>query len=208
MSSCTRTYLTGRAAVLTMVATAAMAVSLGACSSSGSTPATGAPPAGGGSSVTPGATTAAPPVASDTAQTSASDAGDEASGTPTYKRVDVCALDPVGTVAQTTGKKLSKGVQQTVGQLDLGSYGCAYNTDLDDDAVEVTVFTSNVDDLWTALTSDTKRTLTPVGGLGEKAFYDNDSTLYAKKGAYVVQVNGLTDTSQASQLATPVLAAL
>ncbi|MDQ2757302.1 MAG: hypothetical protein M3Y71_12190, partial [Actinomycetota bacterium] len=162
-----------------------MTISLGACSSSGSTPAAGAPPASGGSSVGP-------------AQTSASDAGDvgdEASGTPTYKRVDVCALDPVGTVAQTTGKKLTKGVPQTVGQLALGSYGCAYNTDLDDDAVEVTVFTSNVDDLWNALTIDTKRTLTPVGGLGEKAFYDNDSTLYAKKGAYVVQVNGLTDTS-------------
>ncbi|MEO6998642.1 MAG: hypothetical protein ABI112_11205 [Terracoccus sp.] len=198
MSSCTRTHLIGRAAALLLAITAAMTISLGACSSSGSTPAAGAPPASGGSSVGP-------------AQTSASDAGDvgdEASGTPTYKRVDVCALDPVGTVAQTTGKKLTKGVPQTVGQLALGSYGCAYNTDLDDDAVEVTVFTSNVDDLWNALTSDTKRTLTPVGGLGEKAFYDNDSTLYAKKGAYVVQVNGLTDTSQASQLATPVLGAL
>ncbi len=198
MSSCTRTHLTGRAAALLLAITAAMTISLGACSSSGSTPAAGAPPASGGSSVGP-------------AQTSASDAGDvgdEASGTPTYKRVDVCALDPVGTVAQTTGKKLTKGVPQTVGQLALGSYGCAYNTDLDDDAVEVTVFTSNVDDLWNALTIDTKRTLTPVGGLGEKAFYDNDSTLYAKKGAYVVQVNGLTDTSQASQLATPVLGAL
>ena len=195
MSYSTFTRSTGRAAAHTM-ATAAVIVALGACSSSGSAPATGAATVGGGSS---GATVST---------SDPNDAGDGASGAPAAKRVDVCALDPVASVAQITGKKLTKGVQQTVGEVALGSYGCAYNTDLDDDALEVTVFTDHADGLWSALTSDTKRTLTPVAGLGEKAFYDNDSTLYAKKGTYVVQVNGLTDTSQASQLANPILGAL
>ncbi|OFE18668.1 hypothetical protein BA895_00155 [Humibacillus sp. DSM 29435] len=198
MSFCTFTASTSRAAARATVAAAAAAivVALGACSPSGATSATGAAAQGDESSSA--STSASGPAAANVGTP----------GTPTNKQIDVCTLDPVAAVAHITGKKLTKGVEQTVGQVALGSYGCAYNTDLDDDALEVTVFPNSADGLWDALTNDTKRTLTPVAGLGEKAFYDNDSTLYAKKGTYVVQVNGLTDTSQASQLATPVLRAL
>lgn len=183
---------------------AALIVSLTACSS-GTTP-SGAP-VPRATATTAAATVPSAAAASPAASSTGDDAGD-ASGTPTFTVVDVCALVPFATVRQVTGKNISKGVTIKVGQEDTGTYGCAYNTDMDDDALEVKVFASGADGLWTLVTTDTKRTITPVSGLGDEAVYDNDSTLYARKGDYVVQVNGLTDTGQAAQLATPVLGAL
>ncbi len=177
--------------------TVSLTVSLTACSS-GTSP-SGPPPAPGTTATSAAAT--APNAAAAPASATSSTGGDEGDANaspPTFTVVDVCALVPFATVRLVTGKSISKGVTIKVGQEDTGTYGCAYNTDNDDDALEVKVFASGAEGLWTLVTTDTKRTITPVSGLGDKAVYDNDSTLYARKGDYVVQVNGLTDTGQAA----------
>lgn len=190
-----------------VAACAVLALSLTACSSGSTSPGSSVV----GTTTASGAATGVSTAATSTSAPSPSiTTGDEggASGPPTFRVVDVCALVPFATVRQVTGKGMTKGVTIHVGEQDTDTYGCAYNTDLDDDPLEVKVFASGADDLWTLITTDPKRTITPVAGLGDKAVYDNDSTLYARKGDYVVQVNGLTDTAQAAQLAAPVLGAL
>ena len=47
-----------------------------------------------------------------------------------------------------------------------------------------------------------------VGGLGDKAFFDNNGTMYVLAGSNLIQVNGLNSADECAALARPVLAAV
>ncbi len=47
-----------------------------------------------------------------------------------------------------------------------------------------------------------------MSGLGDKAFFDNDGTMYVLAGNNLIQVNGVKTADQCAALARPVLAAL
>jgi hypothetical protein len=47
-----------------------------------------------------------------------------------------------------------------------------------------------------------------VTSLGDKAFFDNDGTMYVLTGSTLIQVNGLNTAGESAALARPILAAL
>lgn len=116
---------------------------------------------------------------------------------------DVCTILPFALAAQLSGQPYTQG---TATSSD-GLYGCAYdNADATVPGLNVTILQDESGDTWSAVHTGA---VTDISGLGDKALWDNDNTLYAVKGHYVVQVNGdeLTQ-APAEALVKPVLAAL
>ena len=116
---------------------------------------------------------------------------------------DVCTILPFAQAAQLSGQPYTQGTATS----SEGLYGCAYDdADATVPGLNVTILQDDSGDTWSAVHTGA---VTDVSGLGDKALWDNDNTLYAGKGHYVVQVNGdeLTQ-APAEALAKPVLAAL
>lgn len=124
-----------------------------------------------------------------------------ASGHP----IDVCTTLPAASAAKLSGQPITTAVPRT--GLQPQEYGCAYGNDDDTLQVEVTVFGHDAAFSYDTFLSGTKNART-VRGLGDKAFFDNDGTMYVLAGSNLIQVNGLKTADQCAALARPVIAAL
>ncbi|MEP6560908.1 MAG: hypothetical protein ABJD68_07515, partial [Nakamurella sp.] len=117
----------------------------------------------------------------------------------------VCATLPAQTAKQLTGLDITQAVPLAASP-DSGD-GCGYSSDDSSVQVQVQVQVLSSDsaaDSWESLLQSSKNTTT-IAGLGDKAFYDNDGTLYALKDSRLLQVNGVETQDQAVALATAVL---
>lgn len=114
----------------------------------------------------------------------------------------VCATLPAQTAKQLTGLDITQALPLAAGP-DSGD-GCGYSSDDSSVQVQVQVFSSgSAMDSWEAVSQGSNNTT--ITGLGDKAFYDNDGTLYALKDSRLLQVNGVDTQDQAVALATAVL---
>lgn len=115
----------------------------------------------------------------------------------------VCATLPAQTAKQLTGLDITQAVPLAASP-DSGD-GCGYSSADSSVQVQVQVLSSDsATDSWDVLLQGSKNT-TMVSGLGDKAFYDNDGTLYALEDSRLLQVNGVDTQDQAVALATAVL---
>jgi hypothetical protein len=168
-----------------LVVAALVVAPLGALTACGS--------AGGAGAAAGGA--AAPPAAASPAADSASPAGAPA------HTVRICALISAAQAAKLTGQPYTVAAQQAG---DWASQ-CAYNNgDATAQGVNVTLFT-NAASTWSVVH---RGDISDISGLGDKAFWDNDNTLYVMSGTDLVQVNGLSSEQDSEALAKPVLNAL
>ena len=119
--------------------------------------------------------------------------------------IDVCATLPAASAAKLSGTGITKATPRT--GLQAQESGCAYGNDDDSLQVEVTVFDHDSKSSYDTFTAATKNA-TAVSGLGDKAFFDNDGTMYVLAGIHLIQVNGLKTADQCAALARPVLAKL
>ncbi len=124
--------------------------------------------------------------------------------TESGRPIDVCATLPAAKAAQLSGQPITTADPRT--GLMPREYGCNYGNDDDSLQVEVTVFEHDAKASYDTFSSAGNNT--SVSGLGDKAFYDNDGTLYVLAGNNLVQVNGLDSSDECAALARPVLAAL
>jgi hypothetical protein len=112
---------------------------------------------------------------------------------------------PVARAAQLTAEPYTVAVPGSgaTGWTTGGAYDDASSSGI---GVNVNVDTSDrVTDTWnTVHTGD----IAEISGLGDKAFWDNDNTLYAMSGSAIIQVNGLTSKDKSEALARVVVAAL
>jgi hypothetical protein len=121
-------------------------------------------------------------------------------GAPAHA-VNICAVISAAQAAKITGQPYTVAASQT------GDWAaqCAYNNDdATAQGVDVTLFT-NAASTWNLVHSGNH---SDVSGLGDKAFWDNDNTLYVLSGTDLIQVNGLNSEQAAEALAKPVLDAL
>lgn len=107
--------------------------------------------------------------------------------------------------AQLSGQPITTADAMT--EAAPGEYGCAYGNADDSLQVEVQVFEQGTAPSYDALLSGSKNA-SPVGGLGDKAFFDNDGTMYVLVGSTLIQVNGLNTADECAALARQILAAL
>lgn len=116
---------------------------------------------------------------------------------------DICTILPFAEAAQLSGQPYTQGEPSTTPDVS----ACAYdNDDATATGVNVEVLSDPTGDTWSVVHVEG---VTDISGLGDKAMWDNDNTLYAMKGAYLLQVNGLdNDQAHSEALAKPVLAAL
>ena len=169
----------------------ALAVAALAVAALGALTACGA--AGGGSAAAGAAAT--PPAATPPAAGSASPAGAPA------HTVSICAVISAAQAATITGQPYTVAASQAG---DWASQ-CAYNnSDATAQGVDVTLF-SNATSTWNLVHSGA---YSDISGLGDKAFWDNDNTLYVLSGTDLIQVNGLSSEQASEALAKPVLDAL
>ena len=120
-------------------------------------------------------------------------------------RIDVCATLPAASAAKLSGKAITTATRRTGPELQ--EYGCAYSNGDESVQVEVMVFEHNAAQTYNFLLSATKNAR-PVSGLGDKAFFDNDGTMYVLKGNNLIQVNGVKTADQCAAVARPIVAAL
>jgi hypothetical protein len=177
------------------------ALALTGCGSSddagGSAPATtaGATSATAGAT---GATTATAPSGATPSSTAGAPGG-------SADAIDVCATLPAAQAATLSGEPLTKAAP--LGYLQAHEFGCGYGNDDDSIQLEVTVFAHDAASSYDVFVSGSKD-VTTVNGLGDKAFFDNDGTMYVLAGSDLIQVNGLDTADLCAALARPVLAAL
>ena len=121
------------------------------------------------------------------------------------KSMDVCTLLPVAQAAQLSGQPYTTAAPTGVAQG--WTSGCAYNND-DATAQGVTV---NIDtreraaNTWNFIRAGN---LSQVSGVGDKALWDKDNTLYAMSGTVLIQVNGLESQGKSEAIAKAVIHAL
>ncbi|HXS97453.1 MAG TPA: hypothetical protein VN736_22800 [Candidatus Limnocylindrales bacterium] len=139
------------------------------------------------------------PAASSTASGGAS--ATPASGKP----IDVCAVLPAASAAKLSGAAFTTANPMT--NLQPQEYGCNYSNDADNVQAEIKIFEHNAVVTYNFLLNAAKNAQ-PVRGLGDKAFFDNDGTMYVLAGGNLIQVNGLKTADQCTALARPILAAL
>ena len=177
------------------IGSAALAVAALAVAPLGALAACGA--AGGGSAAAgAGAGAGATSAAANPAAGSASPAG-----APT-RTVNICAVISAAQAAKITGQPYTVAEPQT------GDWAaqCAYNNDdATAQGVNVTLFDTNAVTTWNLVHSGDH---SDISGLGDKALWDNDNTLYVLSGTDLIQVNGLSSEQASEALARPVLAAL
>ena len=119
--------------------------------------------------------------------------------------LDVCATLPAAMAKQLSGEDITSAVPVTE-LAGSGDFGCGYSNDDSSVQVQVQAFVAHGPSTWQV--ASTSKNKTPVAGLGDEAFYDNDGTLYARKGKAVVQVNGINSADKCAALAKPILALL
>ena len=137
-----------------------------------------------------------------TTQAAANPAASAASpaGAPAHA-LNICAVISAAQAAKITGQPYTVAASQT------GDWTaqCAYNNDdATAQGVNVTLFT-NAASTWNLVHSGNH---SDISGLGDKAFWDNDNTLYVMSGTNLIQVNGLNSEQASEALAKPVLDAL
>lgn len=146
----------------------------------------------------------ADPARSSGASQSPTSAAASASGGAT-RAIDVCAVLPAASAAKLSGLAVTTANART--GLQPQEYGCAYSNDDDSVQFEVTVFEHDAGSSYDFFVSGSKKAST-VSGLGDKAFFDNDGTMYVLAGNSLIQVNGVKTADQCAAVARPVLAAL
>jgi hypothetical protein len=135
-----------------------------------------------------------------------SSSGAGGSSTPASgKPIDVCAALPAASAAKLSGAAFTTATP--INNLPLQEYGCAYSNDADSVQAEIKVFQHNPVESYNFFVSGTKNAQL-VRGLGDKAFFDNDGTMYVLAGSNLIQVNGLKTADQCAAWARPILAAL
>lgn len=128
----------------------------------------------------------------------------QADGGSTAKTISVCSVLGAHQAATLAGQPDTTAVSEDPG----GGTGsrCAYNNDDSTaEGVNVTVWTSDAATTWQEVHTGS---VADVSGLGDKAFWDNDNTLYVLSGTDLIQVNGLDSEKRSEALAKPVLDAL
>ena len=128
-----------------------------------------------------------------------------ATSTAATHPIDVCAVLPAATAAKLSGLAVTIG--NTLTGLEPQEYGCGYTNANDDVQFEVKVFEHNAATSYDVFFSGSKNA-TPVSGVGDKAFFDNDGTMYVLKGSNLIQVNGVKTSDQCAAVARPIVAAL
>jgi hypothetical protein len=121
------------------------------------------------------------------------------------KPIDVCAALPAASAAKLSGAAFTTA--NPITNLQPQEYGCAYSNDADNVQGEVKVFEHDAAVSYNFLLNGSKNAQ-PVRDLGDKAFFDNDGTMYVLVGSNLIQVNGLKTADQCAALARPILAAL
>jgi hypothetical protein len=112
---------------------------------------------------------------------------------------------PAASAAQLSGEAIVRATP-TAG-LQPREYGCGYGNADDSQEFEITVFEHDAATSYDFFSTGSKNA-TPVSGLGDKAFFDNDGTMYVLAGPDLIQVNGLMSADLSAALARKVLAAL
>lgn len=135
-------------------------------------------------------------VASATAQTRPTEAA---------KSIDVCAALPVAQAARLSGQPYTTAAPTGVAQG--WSSGCAYNNDdATAQGVNVNIDTSDrAANTWNLVHTGN---ISEISSVGDKAFWDNDNTLYAMSGTTLIQVNGLESKDKAEAIANAIIGAL
>ena len=127
--------------------------------------------------------------------------------TPTKaaKSIDVCAALPVAQAAQLSGQPYTTAAPTGIAQG--WSSGCAYNNDdATAQGVNVNIDTSDrAANTWNLVHTGN---ISEISGVGDKAFWDKDNTLYAMSGTTLIQVNGLESEDKAQAIATAIIGAL
>jgi hypothetical protein len=121
------------------------------------------------------------------------------------KSIDVCTVLPVAQAAKLSGQPYTTAAP--TGIAEGWTSGCAYNNDdATAQGVNVNIDTSDR----TASTWNLVHTgnITEISGVGDKAFWDKDNTLYAMSGMALIQVNGLESQDKAEALAKVIVHAL
>ena len=116
--------------------------------------------------------------------------------------LNICAVISAAQAAKITGQPYTVAASQT------GDWAaqCAYNNDdATAQGVNVTLFDTNAATTWNLVHQGDH---SDISGLGDKALWDNDNTLYVLSGTDLIQVNGLSSEQAAAALARPVLDAL
>lgn len=121
------------------------------------------------------------------------------------KKIDVCAIVDAAKASQLTGEAVTSAAPET--NLMANEYGCAYASEDDSFKAQITVFEHDAANSYATISSGSKN-VTPVSGLGDKAFYDNEQTLYTIAGNTLIQINGVEGAAKCAAMARPVLAAL
>lgn len=118
------------------------------------------------------------------------------------KSIDICTAVPPATVIELTGKQYTVA---TPGAIGVG-VSCAYDdVDHSDEGVTLSYATTNAETTWQAVHTGN---ITDISGVGSKAFWDNDNTLYSVSGSTIIQINGLDSQSASVALAKALIAAL
>ena len=158
-----------------------------------------------------GSGSAAPAVSSAAASSGSPNAASSSATSETSapgaspRAIDVCATVPAASAASLSGEPITRADPQT--NLQPQEYGCAYGNADDSVEFEVTVFEHGAATTYDFALSATTNP-SAVSGLGDKAFFDNEGTMYVLAGSDLIQVNGLNTADQCAALARPVLAAL
>ena len=121
------------------------------------------------------------------------------------RQLDVCALVGTAKASQLDGHQITTAGPAT--GLSSHEYGCAYSNDDGTVQIQIQVFAHDAKSNYDNLSSQSKD-VTAVPGLGDKAFYDNDETMYVLAGNNLLQVNGCDGADHCAALARPVLSAL
>lgn len=121
------------------------------------------------------------------------------------KSIDVCILLPVAQAAQLSGQPYT--VAAPTGVAQGWASGCAYNNDdATAQGVNVNIDTSErAANTWNLVHTGN---MVEVHGVGDKAVWDKDNTLYAMSGTTLIQVDGLESQDKSEALAKAVIRAL
>ena len=121
------------------------------------------------------------------------------------KPIDVCTVLPVAQAAQLSGQPYTTA--EPTGVAEGWTSGCAYNNDdATAQGVNVNIDTSDrVANTWNLVHTGN---ISQIGGVGDKAFWDKDNTLYALSGTVLIQVNGLESPDRSAALAKAIIRAL
>ncbi len=127
------------------------------------------------------------------------------STTRAAKPIDVCTVLPVAQAAKLSGQPYTTAA--STGTAQGWTSGCAYNNDAATaQGVNVNIDTSDrAANTWNLVHTGN---ITEISGVGDKAFWDKDNTLYAMSGKTLIQVNGLESQDKAEALAKAVIHAL